>query len=41
MLRRKALPGGRTGRWTGNKGLIYTDHMGHDEPDYDANNPSG
>ncbi|MBL6713928.1 MAG: sulfatase-like hydrolase/transferase [Pirellulales bacterium] len=39
MLRRKALPGGRTGRWTGDKGLIYTDHMGHDEPDYDANNP--
>ncbi|WP_197455062.1 sulfatase [Stieleria varia] len=38
MLRRKALPGGLTGRWTG-KNLIYTTHMGHDEPDYDANNP--
>lgn len=39
MLRRKTLPGGSTGRWIGNKGLIYTDHMGHNEPDYDANNP--
>lgn len=39
MLRRKALPGGLTGRWTGKKHLIYTDHMGHNEPDYDANNP--
>ena len=39
MLRRKALPGGTKGRWVGSKGLIYTDHMGHDEPDYDANNP--
>lgn len=39
MLRRKTLPGGTTGRWTGNKGLIYTDHMGGNEPDYDADNP--
>ena len=39
MLRRKTLPNGLTGRWEGNKGLIYTDHMGHNEPDYDANNP--
>lgn len=39
MLRRKALPGGVKGRWIGKKGLIYTDHMGYDEPDYDANNP--
>ncbi|WP_345318958.1 sulfatase [Novipirellula rosea] len=39
MLRRKTLPGGLTGRWVGNKGLIYTDHMGGNEPDYDANNP--
>ncbi|MEM7391389.1 MAG: sulfatase-like hydrolase/transferase [Verrucomicrobiota bacterium] len=38
MLRRKKLPGNRTGRWTGDK-LIYTTHMGHNEPDYDANNP--
>lgn len=39
MLRRKALPGGAKGRWIGKKGLLYTDHMGHNEPDYDANNP--
>ncbi|QEG38111.1 sulfatase-like hydrolase/transferase [Roseimaritima ulvae] len=39
MLRRKRLPGGLTGRWVGKKGLIYTDHMGHNEPDYDADNP--
>ncbi len=39
MLRRKTLPGGVKGRWVGKKGLIYTDHMGYDEPDYDANNP--
>lgn len=38
MLRRKTIPGGGQGRWTG-KNLIYTTHMGHDEPDYDANNP--
>ncbi len=38
MLRRKALPGNATGRWTGNK-LVFSTHMGHDEPDYDANNP--
>ena len=39
MLRRKTLPGGRTGRWIGGKGLLYTDHMGGNEPDYDADNP--
>lgn len=39
MLRRKALPEGATGRWIGKNGLIYTDHMGYDEPAYDANNP--
>lgn len=39
MLRRKTLPGGIKGRWVGNKGLIYTDHMGGNEPDYDADNP--
>lgn len=38
MLRRKTLPGNTQGRWTSDK-LIYTTHMGHDEPDYDANNP--
>jgi arylsulfatase B len=38
MLRRKALPGNERGRWLGDK-LIYSTHMGHDEPDYDANNP--
>ena len=39
MLRRKSLPYGYTGRWVGEKGLIYTDHMGGNEPDYDADNP--
>ena len=39
MLRRKTLPGGGKGRWAGEKGLIYTTHMGYGEPDYDANNP--
>ncbi len=39
MLRRKTLPSGLRGRWVGNKGLIYTDHMGGNEPDYDADNP--
>lgn len=39
MLRRKTLPAGSQGRWVGDKGLIYTDHMGSNEPDYDANNP--
>lgn len=38
MLRRKTLPGGGTGRWNG-KNLIYSTHMGYNEPDYDANNP--
>lgn len=39
MLRRKQLPHHTTGRWVGPKGLIYSDHMGNNEPDYDANNP--
>ena len=39
LLRRKTLPGGGEGRWNGNRGLIYSTHMGYDEPDYDANNP--
>ncbi|MCA9118631.1 MAG: sulfatase-like hydrolase/transferase [Planctomycetaceae bacterium] len=38
MLRRRTLPGGGLGRWLSDQ-LIYTTHMGHDEPDYDANNP--
>jgi arylsulfatase B len=38
MLRRRSLPGGGTGRWTSDH-LIYSTHMGHDEPPYDANNP--
>jgi len=40
MERRKVLPGGGEGRWTSKDGkMIYTTHMGHNEPDYDANNP--
>ncbi len=40
MLRRSVLPGGGEGRWTSKDGkTIYTTHMGHTEPDYDANNP--
>ncbi len=39
-LRRKTLPGGATGRWTSADGrLIYSDHLGRNEPDYDADNP--
>ena len=38
MLRRRTLPGNQKGRWVGGN-LIYTTHMGHNEPDYDANNP--
>lgn len=40
MLRRKTLPFKQTGRWTSRDGkLILSDHMGYDEPDYDADNP--
>ncbi len=39
MLRRRTLPGGSKGRWVGERGLIYSTHMGGNEPDYDANNP--
>jgi|TARA_B110000438_G_scaffold210581_1_gene202582 arylsulfatase B len=39
MLRRKTLPRGAKGRWGSKKDLVYTDHMGYNEPDYDANNP--
>lgn len=39
-LRRKKLPGGLTGRWISADGrLVYSDHLGHNEPDYDADNP--
>ncbi|MCO6458154.1 MAG: sulfatase [Pirellulaceae bacterium] len=39
-LRRKALPDGSRGRWTSGDGrVIWSTHMGHNEPDYDANNP--
>ncbi|MHC4401124.1 MAG: sulfatase-like hydrolase/transferase [Planctomycetota bacterium] len=38
MLRRKTLPGGGQGRLTDGP-LIYSTHMGHDEPPYDADNP--
>jgi arylsulfatase B len=38
MLRRRALPDGGQGRWISDT-LIYSTHMGHDEPAYDANNP--
>ncbi|MDG1072346.1 MAG: sulfatase-like hydrolase/transferase [Akkermansiaceae bacterium] len=37
-LRRVPLPGGGEGRRTFGK-VTYSSHMGHDEPDYDANNP--
>lgn len=45
MLRRRALPDGSRGpsgggRWTSDDGrLVYSTHMGYDEPAYDANNP--
>ena len=39
-LRRKALPANARGRFTSADGkLIYSTHMGSDEPAYDANNP--
>ncbi len=45
MLRRRSLPDGATarqaiGRWTSSDGrLILSNHMGHNEPPYDADNP--
>ena len=39
LLRRKTLPGGVKGLWSGKGGLHYHDILGGDEPDYDANNP--
>ncbi len=38
MLRRKALPGGERGRLRVGP-VVYSTHMGHDEPPYDADNP--
>jgi arylsulfatase B len=39
-LRRKMLPGGATGRWISSDGrLIHSDHLGRNEPEYDADNP--
>ncbi len=39
-LRRKALPDGSQGRWTSVDGrTIWSTHMGHREPEYDADNP--
>lgn len=40
MLRRRSLPGHARGRYRSPDGkLVYTTHMGHDEPAYDADNP--
>lgn len=38
MLRRRVLPGNEV-RYRVSDALIYSSHMGHDEPAYDANNP--
>jgi len=38
MLRRRALPGGEQGRKQFGS-VVYSTHMGHDEPPYDADNP--
>ena len=39
-LRRKALPDGSQGRWTSpDEHLVWSTHMGGNEPDYDADNP--
>lgn len=40
MLRRKGLPSSAGDlRYQVSETLLYSSHMGHDEPDYDANNP--
>lgn len=39
LLRRRGLPSGTSSRFEVSPSLVYSDHMGHDEPDYDANNP--
>lgn len=38
MLRRRTLPGGGLGRRAFGD-VVYSTHLGHDEPEYDANNP--
>jgi arylsulfatase B len=39
-LRRQALPDGSQGRWTSPDGrIVWSTHMRHREPDYDADNP--
>lgn len=39
-LRRKTLPDGSQGRWISPDGrVVWSTHMGHFEPDYDADNP--
>jgi len=38
MLRRRSLPGGEEGRKQFGS-VVYSTHMGHDEPPYDADNP--
>jgi arylsulfatase A-like enzyme len=39
-LRRKTLPNQTLGRWHApDQGIILTDHMNHNEPAYDADNP--
>jgi len=39
-LRRRTLPGGKNGRWTSDDGsLVFSTHLGRNEPDYDADNP--
>jgi arylsulfatase A-like enzyme len=38
MLRRRTLPAGGE-RYQAAENLIYSSHMGHNEPPYDANNP--
>lgn len=39
MLRRRGLPAGSSTRYQVSDALIYSSHMGSDEPDYDADNP--
>ena len=39
-LRRKSLPDGSKGRWTSADGrIIWSTHLGHNEHEYDADNP--
>ncbi len=39
-LRRKSLPDGGKGRWTSPDGrIVWSTHLGHNEPEYDADNP--